>query len=680
MTGLNVRLNVSDGFSLCWELLMNPRLRLCLSGLILAAAMNGCSTSTLHLPAPIAAIMPGADVRFHKECATARLLEQRSELVIAEQTYQSLAQRYPSRYEVYQRLGVVAQKRGNTDIAIRNFKRAHELAPLNAEVLGDLGYSEYLAGNYAKAIETLRQAQELNPNHPRIQANLAMAMVAAGDVNSAHQIFRQTSSDSEARTNLGFALIQHGKIDQGRHAFEKAIQMDPNQTKAAEALVQLAGIPIGESKPNAGLQSGRALDGLGIAVREGSGASDSFGVAVLGKSRVDGVTGVSKLLDQQRIDGDNTTQVASNEASKIAVTAGFQSVSANSSGGSGESNSPGFVMAESRSDVIATVGISQSELPAYVDLKTRGSGIRNLSPETSIQDFATEFQRRPVQADEDPRRVNSKQDSAEQSPLESAIAVRQRPQNQNDHGRVQSGNLNEDTRRPDHRVSIAQSRVREEQHRELPSLESAAEPGRKKREPNDRTRVERLLATSRGARNIPIPAASGRPARLPITQDEAPTDIVAAPKVLEQVEAQAETSLKTDASDERPVPENEPARLSSENDDRWQLALRLLASRQKGQSVAGLRVITELIKTQSASERIFAWQCIQDVGKEAQVAGPKLLELASETTGLEAVESAFAIYRVFGWTEYAELRLYASLSDPDPEVRTRAAALLRRCQ
>jgi tetratricopeptide (TPR) repeat protein len=181
----------------------------------------------------------GGETRFRNALSSTRLLEQQGEWMRAEQEYLNISRRYPDRFEVQQRLGVLAQKRGDSRESIHRLREAHRLAPENAHVLGDLGYALYLAGDYQQAAEVLRQARRINPSIARIEANLGLALVASGDVSGALSLFKRQGSAAAAHTNVGFALAQHGQVDEARRHFERALDLNPQHQSAAEALVQI---------------------------------------------------------------------------------------------------------------------------------------------------------------------------------------------------------------------------------------------------------------------------------------------------------------------------------------------------------------------------------------------------------------------------------------------------------
>lgn len=627
-----------------------------------AVCCSGCST--LQVPFSVAAMVPWSDSRFQQEFGGARLLEQQNELVRAEQLYQGLARRHPNRYEVHQRLGVIAQKRGNKDESLAHLRRAKDLSPLNTDVLGDLGYAEYLAGNYPQAVDTFRQAQELNPNHPRIQANLAMTLVASGDPNTAHRLFRQNSSDADAYTSMGFALIQHGKMEEGRRAFEKAVQMDPHQERAAEALVQLANVP------NNIVDSNNQLTKFGVAVRDGSGMTETTGLTIIGNK-----TQSEHSFNQERKveTAIGALATAENVAAKDLSVSGFVIRSNPESRphdpslrNSIPSNHPG---------TSTQAGNAEYDLASQQDERFR----RNQEAYSQTRDRAMPLSengnRGNVHSHDSFRLTTSDRDSSPESHYDAEVNVPEAP------GRLQMSARNSD-RNPD-TEDYSAGRVRLSNHspqatpaerrNSVPSalIEQTTDENETRRNPiRSRDGVNNLLANSRGARPAQNHFASRDVRPLPENPREVPAEELTTDSTSKSnfhLSTQPVTYEDRDTAPKVPSPR-----------DPWNEAIQKVRS-SRGSS-ADFQRIAEMLPSQSTSEKIAAWKCLQEAGTNAKVVGPTLLELSSEATDLEAVEASFAIFRIYGWADYAEHRLRRCAASPDPEVRARSLALLKCCR
>ncbi len=170
---------------------------------------------------------------------SARMAEQKGDMMRASAAYEELLQKNPQKAEVHHRLGVLCQKSGRAEEAVQHLSQAHQLAPMDIEVLCDLGYIHYLQNRPKEAITTLQKAQQINPGHQRTQANLAVALIAMDQVPSAVALLRQNMGEAPAATMVGFALAQRGELDQARKYFTQALDADATNQPAAEALVQI---------------------------------------------------------------------------------------------------------------------------------------------------------------------------------------------------------------------------------------------------------------------------------------------------------------------------------------------------------------------------------------------------------------------------------------------------------
>jgi Flp pilus assembly protein TadD len=154
--------------------------------------------------------------RYREQVLAARMAEQSGELMRARKSYEELLKKNPDKVDLHHRLGVLCQKSGDEAAAINYLKKAHELSPANVEVLCDLGYSHYLQGRADEAVAVYRQAQQINPSHARTQSNLGIALIDVGEVSAAMTTLRQSMSESDAASTVGFALAQKGDLLQAR--------------------------------------------------------------------------------------------------------------------------------------------------------------------------------------------------------------------------------------------------------------------------------------------------------------------------------------------------------------------------------------------------------------------------------------------------------------------------------
>ena len=180
-----------------------------------------------------------ADVTPQQQLDFARLLERRNQLDEAEQAYRNLLQRNVMPVACHHRLAVLAAQRGRFDEADQHFRAALTAAPATAEVLSDLGYLLYLQDRLPDAEKVLRDALAIEPHHEAATVNLGLVVGQLGRDDEALKLFRSVGNDSQAHCNLAFVLAQRGDFPQAQAAYSHALSLDPDNKKAALALLQV---------------------------------------------------------------------------------------------------------------------------------------------------------------------------------------------------------------------------------------------------------------------------------------------------------------------------------------------------------------------------------------------------------------------------------------------------------
>jgi len=99
------------------------------------------------------------------------------------------------------RLAVLHARTGNTQQAMRQFKRALELTPGNANLHNDYGFCLLTQGERDLAEEQFRHALQLDPDNARAAMNLGLVAAEKGDVNGAKSQFAAIVGDEAARVN-----------------------------------------------------------------------------------------------------------------------------------------------------------------------------------------------------------------------------------------------------------------------------------------------------------------------------------------------------------------------------------------------------------------------------------------------------------------------------------------------
>lgn len=222
----------------------------CTYNVLLVWAMCLLCTSCAQI-SPLSGMVSMDRRSLEQEVASVRLLEQSGRLVQARERYEQLLRVYPDEPRLHQRLGILSQLQGDNVQAIERLEKALQLDPMSGEIMNDLGFSLHMQGDHRRAVEVLRKAQDINPHEPRVQANLAMALAAVGEAKSAYSLLRQSSGESASAAGVGFALVQAGHAVEAEKYFAKAIESDPENKAAAEALIQLSERGISSSNSTA---------------------------------------------------------------------------------------------------------------------------------------------------------------------------------------------------------------------------------------------------------------------------------------------------------------------------------------------------------------------------------------------------------------------------------------------
>jgi tetratricopeptide (TPR) repeat protein len=120
--------------------------------------------------------------------------------------------------------GVAAEKSGQLDVALVEFKKAVELDPTLAVGFTDLGGVYIEKRDYAAAIPPLKRAIELSPNLQAAHRLLGYAFLAQGYATEAIPHLEQ----AQAGDALGIALLEAGKLPEAVTALQKALAESPN--------------------------------------------------------------------------------------------------------------------------------------------------------------------------------------------------------------------------------------------------------------------------------------------------------------------------------------------------------------------------------------------------------------------------------------------------------------------
>lgn len=156
----------------------------------------------------------------------------------------------------YELLGAALADNGETDAAIRHYRKALELNPNNGETLSNLGAALADQGSMAAAADRLQAALHIDPSLKKAHNNLGNLMARQGRLDEAIAHYRRALEIdpvmATAINNLGVALARQGNVDAAVALFERALQIKPDYASAQKnlAIYSAARNRNGDSKPH----------------------------------------------------------------------------------------------------------------------------------------------------------------------------------------------------------------------------------------------------------------------------------------------------------------------------------------------------------------------------------------------------------------------------------------------
>src|ERR1700761_6859964 len=120
--------------------------------------------------------------------------------------------------------GVAAEKSGQLDAALAEFRKATEIDPNLAAAFADLGGIYIEKRDYAAAIPPLKRAGALSPDLEAAHRLLGYALLAQGYATEAVPHLEQAHADDA----LGIALLDAGKLPEAVAVLQKALAQSPN--------------------------------------------------------------------------------------------------------------------------------------------------------------------------------------------------------------------------------------------------------------------------------------------------------------------------------------------------------------------------------------------------------------------------------------------------------------------
>ena len=139
-------------------------------------------------------------------------------------------------YLAHNNLGLVLDRQGSRDEAIRHYQKSIEINPRFAEAYNNLGVVLETQGKLEAAAECYEKALEINPDYADAHGNLGSVFGKQGQIEKAilhlEKALKINPDLTEAHNNLGSLFGRQGQFDKAVPHFEKALEIKPDYAEA----------------------------------------------------------------------------------------------------------------------------------------------------------------------------------------------------------------------------------------------------------------------------------------------------------------------------------------------------------------------------------------------------------------------------------------------------------------
>ncbi len=167
--------------------------------------------------------------------------QRKGELEKAKSLYREVLDDQAGNPDALHLYGLACHQQGDHQTAVRYIEQAVQQVPGQPVLRNNLGDALRRAGNLDDAARQLQRALELDPEYAGAHLNLGSVYFDAGKheaaLHHAREAVRLDPLRSEAWFNLGLSLLDHIRLDEAADAFRKTLEIRPEFTAAAAALL-----------------------------------------------------------------------------------------------------------------------------------------------------------------------------------------------------------------------------------------------------------------------------------------------------------------------------------------------------------------------------------------------------------------------------------------------------------
>ncbi len=187
----------------------------------------------------------GSDERALFEKGVQYLKQQQYPEAIA--SFTALIESDPHNPDAYKNRGVAHMKNNQYDLAIRDFEKTRDLVPDLKGLYSNLGVAWYYKAQYTKAIENYNKEISLSPDSHYTYFNRAICWAELDEYDKSLADISKTLSLKPdfylAHCLKGDLLLKTNNLQAARKAYERAIEIDPEQMYARTQLEKMVPAP-----------------------------------------------------------------------------------------------------------------------------------------------------------------------------------------------------------------------------------------------------------------------------------------------------------------------------------------------------------------------------------------------------------------------------------------------------